>query len=90
MTGTLRLTCKAKVVTDAESGILLDIGHGRYFALSITARDICIALESGTSRDALIAMLGSRYASAPEDLSADCDAFLSKLQHLELCEIVAT
>jgi hypothetical protein len=83
----LKLSSGARLVVDGESGILLDTIGGRYFSLTRTARDICLALESGTSREAIIAVLSERYAISTEQLTPDCDAFISKLQRLKLCEI---
>lgn len=84
---TYRLSKAARMATDAESGVLLDVKRGRYYSLTPSAVHICRAIAAGASFEAALDILQQRYPVPSERLAGDLVEFLTLLRMRGLCDV---
>jgi pyrroloquinoline quinone biosynthesis protein D len=59
--------------------VLLNLQDGTFFSLTGTAAVIWPLIDGSRNRTALLADVAATYATAPETIAADLDAFLAQL-----------
>jgi Coenzyme PQQ synthesis protein D (PqqD) len=80
----VRTASHVRSVIDADGGVLLDLKGGTYFSLNTIAATIWCQLETGHTVREIEESLVRKYEAPPEIITADLEAFLSKLVTAEL------
>jgi hypothetical protein len=90
MSASYRISDGVRTTDGPDGGAILDIRHGRIFALNRTGSLIFARLELGQTEAQIVTQLGQEFGTEPETLARDLSQFLDHLMRHKLITVASS